>query len=64
MERIKENGSKIIGYFGAIEEWFDLRAIEYLLDHTEYEIVLIGRIGIDLERIKNKRCHLIHALPY
>lgn len=64
MERIKEKGSKIIGYFGAIEEWFDLRAVEYLLDHTEYEIVLIGRIGIDLGRIKNKRCHLIHALPY
>ncbi len=64
MEQIQKTGHKIIGYYGAIEEWFDINAIEYILNHTEYEIVLIGRDNIDLQRIRNQRLHLIDALPY
>lgn len=64
MEKIKASGNKIIGYYGAIEEWFDVSAIEYILSNTQYEIVLIGRVGIDFGKIRNNRLHFINAVPY
>lgn len=64
MERIKARGCKIIGYYGAVEEWFDVDAVAAILKKTEFEVVLIGRKGIDLSKIQNERLHLIEAVPY
>lgn len=64
LERIKKSGKKVIGYYGAIEEWFDVEALEYLIKKTPYEIVLIGRQGIDLSHLKNRRVHMFGTVPY
>lgn len=64
LQKIKARGKKIVGYYGAIEEWFDVKAIQYLLDKTDAEIVLIGRSGIDLSGMACSRLHLMGAVPY
>lgn len=62
LSELKSAGKGIIGYFGAIESWFDVEAIEQILSRTEYEVVLIGKIGILLP--EHERLHIINALPY
>lgn len=64
MEKIKAKGLPIIGYYGAIEAWFDKGAIRALLEKTDYEIVLIGRCGIDLNDLSNNRLHVLGMIPY
>lgn len=59
-------GKKIVGYYGAIEEWFDTSiVIEIANKNPEYEIVLIGHIGIDITELSRcKNIHLIGQVPY
>lgn len=64
LKQIKEKGAKIIGYYGAIEEWFDIGAIEQILAKTKYEIILIGKVGLNIEKIQNERLHYLGAIPY
>ena len=43
MERIKETGKPIVGYYGALAKWFDFELyIEVAKSRPEYEFVLIG----------------------
>lgn len=42
MEEIVAIKKPIIGYFGAIEEWFDIEIIKKISETNKYEIVLIG----------------------
>lgn len=64
LEQVKARGKKIVGYYGAIEEWFDQEAIKVILEKTDFEVVLIGRCGIDLSGLKDDRLHIIGAVPY
>lgn len=64
LEKLKSAGRKIVGYYGAIESWFDVEAIEQILSRSDYEVVLIGRIGIESEIPESDRLHIIGALPY
>lgn len=54
----------IIGYYGAIEKWFDHESIIYLADNLDCEIVLIGHVGIEPSLLKRKNIHLLGAKPY
>lgn len=49
LKDILKSKKKIIGYYGAIENWFDFSIIEKLSQLEEYEIVLIGRYSIKKE---------------
>ena len=64
LEEIKDK--KIVGYFGAIEEWFDSELIESLAKEEEnYEIVLIGQVGIDINHLnKYKNIKFMGKIPH
>lgn len=58
----------VIGYFGAISNWFDWECLEYLIEsYPDYQFILIGRID-SCERINNlkdrKNIHLLGEKPY
>lgn len=57
---------KIIGYYGAIEKWFDEEiVIELANKNPEHEIVLIGHIGIEQNRLASyNNIHLLGQVPY
>ncbi|MEM4261317.1 MAG: glycosyltransferase, partial [Candidatus Woesearchaeota archaeon] len=57
----------IIGYYGAIAEWFDIESIEFVAkNRPDWNIVLIGRItNINLEQLKKyKNIYFIKEQPY
>ncbi|HFL3605261.1 TPA: glycosyltransferase [Clostridioides difficile] len=64
MENIKN--SNIIGYFGAIEEWFDTDIIiELASKNIDFEIVIIGNVSIDVSDFdKYKNVHFLGQVPY
>lgn len=64
LQKILSNGKPVIGYYGAVEEWFDYEAVTYLADHLECEIVIIGHVGIDTALLKRKNIHLLGPKPY
>lgn len=49
LKPILESKRKIIGYYGAIEEWFDFSIIEEISKLGKYEVVLIGKASIKKE---------------
>lgn len=67
-DRIKSNISfsgPVIGYFGAIEEWFDTELICSLADRNpHWNFVIIGKIGIDKEKLKKDNIYCIGPIPY
>ncbi|MDK8194470.1 glycosyltransferase [Paenibacillus sp. UMB7766-LJ446] len=55
--------SKIIGYYGAIEEWFDVELISKLANQKNIKIILIGYCGLtEIEFPEN--VHLLGPKPY
>lgn len=57
----------IIGYYGAIAEWFDSEVIEFVAkSRPNWNIVLIGHtFGSDIENLKNlKNVHFLGEKPY
>ena len=57
----------IIGYYGAIAEWFDIEAVEQLAaSKPDWNIVLIGHtFGADVDRLKRfENVHLLGEKPY
>ena len=70
---IKENNilshikKPIIGYYGAISNWFDADLIEYAAkEHPEWSFVLIGHtFGADVKKLKKlKNVHFLGEKPY
>ncbi|MEG1597759.1 MAG: hypothetical protein RR359_05750 [Bacilli bacterium] len=54
LQNIILKGKKIIGYYGAIEKWFEWDIIKLLNDSDKYSIVLIGNIGVEVDKsLKN-----------
>lgn len=58
----------IIGYFGAIANWFDLECLEYLIEtYPDYQFILIGRTdGCEQinKFIDHKNVYLLGEKPY
>lgn len=60
-------GNYVIGYFGAIANWFDVYIVEYLCkEFPDYDFVLIGSTyGCDqINQIKNPNLHILGEKPY
>lgn len=53
LENILKSKKKILGYYGAVEEWFDFSIIEKLSSTDKYEIVIIGKCNnkVDLKNV-------------
>ncbi len=65
MKTILETGNKIVGYYGAIESWFDVDSVLYLANHSSYEIVLIGNPNTDISnKLVHERIHLLGRKDY
>ncbi|MCK4257686.1 MAG: glycosyltransferase [Halanaerobiales bacterium] len=56
----------IIGYYGAIAEWFDLELIEYAAKRlNNYSFVLIGQHTVDIDSLsQNKNIYFLGEKPY
>lgn len=61
-----EKERKIIGYYGAIAEWFDADKVCYLAEHLpECDLVLIGEVTAGKEEFeKHKNIKLTGEMPY
>lgn len=58
----KKNNYKIVGYYGAIEEWFDNSIINNVLKNPNYFIVLIGTCNI--KKIESDRVFYVDKIEY
>jgi len=56
----------IIGFFGLIEHWVDLKLIGYIaVNKPEYSLVLIGRVAQDISYLKNiPNVYFLGPRPY
>ncbi|WP_138754954.1 glycosyltransferase [Paenibacillus sinopodophylli] len=54
---------RIIGYFGAIEAWFDTKLVNELAESPGVEIVLIGHCGIS-KCVFSDNVHVLGPKPY
>jgi GT2 family glycosyltransferase len=64
---LKDIKRPIIGYYGAIAEWFDTDTVEHIaVQKPDWSIVLIGHtFGSDINRLKKyKNVHLLGEMPY
>lgn len=59
-------GKKIIGYYGAIAEWFDAEKVCYLAEHLpDCEILLIGEVTTGKDQfLKHGNIRLTGEMPY
>lgn len=58
----KEDGTRVFGYVGMLSHWFDLEAVQTILDAApENRVVLVG--PEELERIEDPRVRYIGAVP-
>lgn len=56
---------KVVGYFGAIEEWFEVDLINQLAErNNEWLFVIIGHIGTDIKFKKLENIRLIGKVDY
>jgi glycosyltransferase involved in cell wall biosynthesis/SAM-dependent methyltransferase len=54
LEKLTSKGKPIIGYYGALAEWVDLRLIRQLaFQHPEWEFLIIGKSWVDISSIQN-----------
>ena len=60
------NRRKVIGYYGAIAEWFDAEKIEYVAKRfAECDVVLIGNVTNErIKACKLKNVKLLGEIPY
>lgn len=66
-DEIEDLPLPIIGYYGAISDWFDTSLVGYLASkHPEWSFLLIGNThGADLRPLKGKsNVHLLGEKPY
>lgn len=65
MKKIVTKYGIVLGYFGAIEEWFDIDLIcELASKHPDWAIALIGKIGIDSIEFDYDNIFLLGQKPY
>jgi glycosyltransferase involved in cell wall biosynthesis len=62
---IVATGSPIIGYFGAVEEWFATHLVKGLAARRpDWQFVILGHIGIDETKLQAPNIHLLGMKPY
>ncbi|MDQ0060245.1 glycosyltransferase [Paenibacillus harenae] len=62
---IVATGSPIIGYYGAVEEWFATDLVEGLAaKRPDWQFVILGNIGIDKTKLQAPNIHLLGMKPY
>lgn len=60
-----ERNSPIIGYYGAIEHWFDTSLVlNTAKNNPDWTFILIGHIGIDPDELKLSNIRLLGQKPY
>lgn len=64
MKSIVNSNKKIIGYYGAIEEWFDFDIIKKIEDN--YNVVIIGKVNPDLniDKYELKNTYFLGSKQY
>lgn len=66
--KAKLSGKGVIGYFGAIANWFDLECLEYLVQQfSDYDFILIGHTNgcEDINKLSSlNNVHLLGEKPY
>lgn len=65
-KEVYQKKGKVVGYYGAIAEWFDLDLICYLAEHTpEIEYVIVGNVTVDISVAKKyPNIKFIGEVPY
>ncbi|WP_391571613.1 glycosyltransferase [Cohnella sp.] len=63
LKAIVAKNKKIVGYYGAIEEWFDTKLVIELARLPQVEIVLIGHCGISQDPFPDN-VHFLGPKPY
>lgn len=66
-DSLKHLNKPIIGYYGAISDWFDNELVEYLAEkRRDWEFVLIGHtFGSDISKLKKmSNVHFLGEKPY
>ena len=63
LKEIIKRGKKIIGYYGAIENWFDFELLKKI-DNDDYSIVIIGKVNQDLQIKKYKNVFFLGQKDY
>lgn len=65
-EKKEVNKKKVIGYYGAVAEWFDFNKVIYLANHLpEYNITIIGQVTKGEKILKEcSNIELIGEIPY
>jgi glutaredoxin-related protein len=61
---IEKSKRPTIGYFGAIENWFDCEIVKAIADTNDFNIVLIGRLGIPAIELQHENITLLGEMPY
>lgn len=65
LAQLVKKGQPIIGYYGAIESWFDAELIRNIArKNPDWQFVLIGHVGIDRQRLSLENIHLLGPKPY
>jgi Glycosyltransferase len=65
IKKIRAKYRGIIGYYGAIEHWFDVQLINQLASRNpDLAFVLIGRLGQINEPFKEQNIYLVGEIPY
>lgn len=64
LEKIIDKKKKIIGYYGAIENWFDFDLIKEIDDY--YNVVLIGKVNsnLNVKKYNFKNVHFLGAKKF
>ncbi|RDY22109.1 glycosyltransferase [Criibacterium bergeronii] len=66
IKEIKNKYDNIIGYYGAVEKWFDQNLLyELAKKHTKWAFVIIGYVGVDIEKLKKlNNIYFVGKIPY
>ena len=64
MSLIVKKDKPIVGYYGAIESWFNFEIIKEIDKENKYEIVIIGQIGENLNKYESENVHYLGRIDY
>ena len=65
LKSLVNTNKPIIGYFGAIEEWFDMVLLEDLAtNNPQWHFVLIGKPGIKTSQVYTNNIYFLGQKPY
>lgn len=64
-QKINSKGRKVVGYFGAVEEWFDVELINKLVENNkELFFVIIGHVSPNVQFKESENLILLGKVDY